>query len=464
MTISQDSFIFQAKIAEQTPNVIHGEGIHITVEHQGKTSKLIDGMTGAAVGGLGWGDPEVHKIINEAAKVSSYSYPSYIGNKHSEALGEYYIKNSPPGAFAAALWTTSGSESNENALKLIRQYHLERGNPKKYKFISRKVSYHGFTIGALSISSNPRAKDFKPILLPEEQCLKMDVCYPYRYKLEGETMEQYVNRLLENLENLILDNDPETIASVTVETLPGSSLGTSPPPPGYLPGIRKLCNKYDLVFMLDEVMCGTGRASPNGGFNCWENYLTPEEGPDIMTIGKVLGSGYVTIAGILVSPKFRDAFVKGSGYIFGSHTYSGHAFNCAVALKIQERINELSLHQNIFEKGNSMGKKLQLELADSETVGDVRGIGGFWSIEFVKNKQTKESFDLKLDICHRFQDVCFDLGLTVMGNQGCDHGVGDHVSLAPHFIITDEDVSNIVAIVSKAVKTMEAELKEEGLL
>lgn len=464
MTISQNSYIFQAKVAEQTPHVINGDGIYITVERDGKTSRLIDAMTGAAVGGLGWGDAEVHKYINDAAKVSSYSYPACMGNKHAEALGDYFIKNSPPGAFAAALWTTSGSESNENALKLIRQYHVERGHPEKTKFISRKVSYHGFTIGALSISSSARSAAFQPILLPEEQCLKMEACYPYRYKGDDETMDQYVQRLLDNLENLILDNDPKTIASVTVETLPGSSLGTSPPPPGYLPGIRKLCTKYDVVFMLDEVMCGTGRASPNGGFHCWENYLTAEEGPDIQTIGKVLGSGYVTIAGILVSPKFREAFVNGSGQIMGSHTYTGHAFNCAVALKIQERINELQLHQNIFEKGNAVGKKLQLQLANAETVGDVRGLGGFWSIEFVKNKLSKESFPMELDIGHRFQDICFDMGLSVMGMQGCDYGKGDHVMLAPHFIVTDEDVDTIVATFVKAIKKMEEELKTEGLI
>ncbi|KAK6457807.1 aminotransferase [Scheffersomyces xylosifermentans] len=465
MTIeAQKSYIFQGKIDEQVPNVLKGEGVKITVEHNGVTQELIDGVTGAAVGALGWGDPDVLDMITEAAKVTSYSYPAYIGNKYSEALAKFYIDHSPEGAFASALWCGSGSESNENALKIIRQYHLEKNNVKKIKFISRKTSYHGFTIGSMSISSNPRTATFKDILLPSEQCPKMEVCYPYRNQKKNETTEEYVARLMTNLEELILKEDPETVAAVIVETLPGSSLGTSPPPPGYLPGIRKLCNKYDVIMMLDEVMCGTGRVTPNGGLNCWENFLTVEEGPDIQTVGKTLGSGYVTIAGILISPKMRNVFLEGSGRSMGAHTYSGHGFNCLVALKIQEKIQAQGLTKNIFKMGNLMGEKLKKTLEDSPVVGDVRGLGGFWSIEFVKNKDTKESFPLALDVTHRVQDQCFDNGLTVMGNQGCNDGTGDHVSIAPHFIVTEEDIDSIVTILTKSVGEIVEQLKAEGEL
>ncbi|KAK6202618.1 aminotransferase, partial [Scheffersomyces amazonensis] len=463
MTIEeQKSYVFQAKIDEQLPNVLSGKGIKIEVEKDGKVTELIDAMTGAAVGALGWGDPEVHKIMAEAATVTSYSYPAYIGNKHAEALAKFYIENSPKGAFAGALWCGSGSESNENALKLIKQYHIEKGNLKKNKFISRTTSYHGYTIGALSISSNPRATAYKDILLPQTQCLKMPVCYEYRNKKKTETSEEYVQILLDQLEEMIIEEDPDTIAAVIVETLPGSSLGTAPPPPGYLPGLRKLCNKYDLIFMLDEVMCGTGRCNPNGGLNCWENFLTVEEGPDIQTVGKTLGSGYVSIAGILISPKVRNTFLNGSGKVIGAHTYSGHAFNCAVALKVQERIKELKLTTNIFKMGNLMGEKLKESLKDSRIVGDVRGIGGFWSVELVKNKDTKESFPLPLDVCHHLQDICFDNGLTVMGNQCCNLDSGDHVSLAPSFIITEENVNEIVAIFEKSVAELDAALVASG--
>lgn len=166
-------------------------------------------MTGAAVGMLGWGDPEVVEIMNRSARNTFYSYPAILGNEHSEELAKFYISNSPPGAFAAALWTLSGSEANENALEIRRQYHVEKGNFNKTKFLSRKTSYHGFTLGALSISSNARADRFQEILLPQNQCLKMEAFYPYRNKADDETIRQYCDRLLVELEVMILEGTPK---------------------------------------------------------------------------------------------------------------------------------------------------------------------------------------------------------------------------------------------------------------
>ena len=466
--MSNDSVIFQSVINKKPPHVIKAKGVYMTVVKDGKTHELLDGVTGAAVGALGTGDEEVYEIINEAAKSSFYTYPSLIGNQHSEDLAQFYIDHSPKGAFASALWCCSGSESNENALKIIRQYWLEKGNTKKIKFISRETSYHGFTLGALSISSNGRAEFLKDSLIDQEKCPKMPVCYPYRYQKEGQSEEEYTQSLLDALEKLIIDNDPETVASVTIETLPGSSLGTVPPPKGYLPGIRKLCDKYDILMHLDEVMCGTGRSNPNGGLNCWENYLEPGQFPDIQTVGKTLGSGYVTIAGVLVGPKIKKAYEAGSGAIVGSHTYASHGFNCAVALGIQKKIMREGLTKNIFEKGNRMGailKEKLLESGEENIVGDVRGIGGFWSVELVKNKKTKEIFDKKLDVGHKMQDFCFNNGLNVMGMQGCKDnikGEGDFFLLAPAFVVTDEDVDEIIKRVLAALKDCTEWLKSEG--
>lgn len=456
----QNSRIFQAKIADHLPSVVRGFGITLTVQDPklGETKEVIDAMTGAAVGALGWGDTAVVDIITKAAKAATYSYTTTLENPYAEQLAEFYISNSPAGAFAAALWTSSGSEANEMALKIIRQYHMEKGNSQKTKFISRNTSYHGYTIGALSISSNARADKFRDILLPQDQCLKMDPCYPYRNQMDLETVDQYTDRLLLQLEDMVLREGPDTIGGVVVETLPGSSLGTSPPTPGYLLGIRRLCTKYDIVFMLDEVMCGTGRANPSGGLNCWENYLPLDEGPDIQSVGKTLGSGYVTIAGVLVSPKIRDVFVNGSGTIIGGQTYAGHAFNCLVALEIQKRVKQLKLTQNIFKLGNYMGRLLAEKLDNNAIVGDVRGLGGFWSIELVKNTLTKEPFPVHLDVGHKLQDKCFKNGLTVMGVQGCAAGVGDHIMLAPAYIITKDDVFEIVRIVVKSVAELEEDL------
>lgn len=461
------SYVFQNEVDKQTPHVIKGDGIRITVEDPatGETSVLIDAMTGAAVGALGWGDKEVAKYISEAAEKCNYSYPVYLGNKNAEDLSKFYIENSYPGAFAAGVWVGSGSEANENAMKLMHQYYLEKGMPQKTKFISRAISYHGFTIATLSIGGNGRQRAIKNMLMPDSQCLKTDVCFPFRFKPKEQSMEDYVAEKIDNLEKLILKEGPETIAGLIIETLPGSSIGTAPPPPGYLPALRKLCNKYDILFHLDEVMCGTGRCNPNGKLNCWENYLQPGEGPDIQTVGKTLGSGYITIAGILVSPKVKDTFLNGSGLVLGAHTYSSHSFNCYVALKIQERIKELGLTKNVFDMGNYMGEKFKTDLLPyNQMTVDVRGIGGFWSIEFAKSKESLEPFDPKINVALMVQKKCIANGLTVMAGNGCMGLVGDHILLAPSFIITKEDVDEIVAIATKSINEVTEDLIAQGIL
>ncbi|SCU80668.1 LADA_0B08878g1_1 [Lachancea dasiensis] len=462
----QNSYNFQATVDQVGPQIVGGQGVHISIERDGQvTDGIIDAITGAAVGALGHADEEVYEIINKAARQSTYSYPCLVSNKSSEELAKFYIDNSPKGVFSAALWCTSGSESNENALRLIRQYWLERGRPEKVKLISRESSYHGFSLGAVSISWNPRTEPYTPYLMDREKInIKIPCAYSYRFKKDGETEEAYAQRLIEQTEKIILENDPDTIASLTVETLPGSSLGTCPPPKGYLKGLRDLCNKYDLIYHLDEVMCGTGRSNPNGAFNCWENFLDPADAPDIQTVGKTLGSGYVTIAGILIGPKIRDAYLEGSKAIGGGHTYSSHAFNCAVSLGIMQKLKRDNLTANIFEKGNLMGQKLKsIFLSESNIVGDVRGIGGFWSIEFVKDRATKEPFDLSLNLAPRIKAIAFQNKVNIMAMPGNPDGsCGDRILLAPSFVITEQNVDEIVEKVVKSVNQLTEELRAEG--
>lgn len=465
MTVpEQQNHIFQADVSKPCPNVIEGKGTRIKIEdpETGKVIECLDAMTGAAVGALGWNDPDVPGYFAEALKNSTYSFTPLIANKNAEALAKFLIDNSSPGAFAAAVFVTSGSEANDNAMKIIRQYFVEKGKPRKTKFLGRECSYHGFTIGAMSISSGTRSDAFKGITLSDDQCPTISACYPYRD--QGDlTMEEYVQKLIDNAEATILKNDPETIASITVETLPGSTLGTVPPPPGYLLGLRKLCDKYDILFHLDEVMCGTGRCS-NGNLHCWEEYLEPDQGPDIQTIGKTLGSGYVTIAGVLVSPKIKNTFIAGSSKIFGGQTYASHAINTFVALKIQEKIKRENLTANMYKMGNLLGKLLKQELADSPIVGDVRGTGGFWTIEFVKNKETKESFPKEVDVAHLFSDMALVNGFVTMAFQGANKGAGDHALFAPAFVVTEAEIQEIVEKAKLTCEAVAEKLTSDGHL
>lgn len=465
-TEPQTSYVFQGTVDRPGMQVIAGKGVHVDIEKEGVVHKdVIDAVTGAAVGALGFADEDVFKIIEKVARESTYSFCPLISNKNAEALSKFYIDNSPKGAFAAALWLSSGSESNENAIRIIRQYYVERGLPEKVKLISRESSYHGFTLGAQSISWNPRVDACGPYLIDKKSvCLKMPPAYTYRFKEKSETEEQYSQRLLDSLENQIIEQGPETIAAVIVETLPGSTLGTTPPPKGYLKGIRALCNKYDVIFYLDEVMCGTGRCNPNGKLNCWENFLDDSEAPDIQTVGKTIGSGYVTLAGVLVSPKIRDVIVKGSNTVFGGNTYSSHAFNCGVALGIQQKIKAQKLTANIYKMGELLAAKLRERLLSADNIaGDVRGVGGFQSIEFVKNRDTKEAFDSALNVGPRFKQICFENGVNVMGMPAFPDGsCGDLGIMAPSFIVSETDIEEIYEKVVKSVDDLTAILRQEG--
>ncbi|QLG72390.1 hypothetical protein HG535_0D00980 [Zygotorulaspora mrakii] len=468
-TAQLESNLFHSLIAEKKIYASNGKGVYMTIEKNGKVyDGVVDAVTGAAVGALGWADPDVPGIVNEALKKHTYSFPGFICNQQAEKLAQFYIKNCPEGVFASALWTCSGSESNENALKIIRQYQKERGRPQKIKVISRENSYHGFTLGASSISDNAISEGFKDIMIDQKElCLKMPRCFPYRDMRAGETEEQYTQRLLEVLEQMIIDNDPETVSAVIVETLPGSSIGTAVPPKGYLKGLRDICNKYDVLFMLDEVMCGTGRCNPNGKLNCWENFLAPEDAPDIQTVGKTLGSGYVTIAGVLVGPKIVNAYIGGSGLVIGAQTYHSHALNCAVSLGIQEKIIREGLTANIFKNGNLMGQKLKDALLNDSNsiVGDVRGLGGFWTVQLVKNKETKESFPYDLQVASLFNDIALQNGLNIMGLTNTDlAGSWDIALYAPSFIITEDDVDTIVDRTVKSVAQLQSDLKKAGSL
>lgn len=462
MTVEESSLLFSSKVDKFLPMVTGGDGNYLIVEDPAtkQRRRIFDAVGGAAVCALGHNDEEITDAMAKAAKECTYSFPALMTNYYAEELAKFYIKESPEGAFASALWTASGSESNENAMKIIRQYYMELGEQERVIFVSRKQSYHGYTIGALSLGDSNRKEPFKEICLPAGQTPKVSQCYPYRGMQENESVEQYKDRLLEEIEQTFISYGTNKIAAFVCETLTGSTFGTSPAVPGYLSGLRTLCDKYGILLWLDEVMCGTGRASATGGLNCWESY--PDfSGPDIQTVGKTLGSGFVTIAGVLVSPKIKKVFIEGSGFILGAQTYHQHSFNCRVALEVQKKISRLGLKKNVFEKGSKIGELLKEKgLSDKyKIIGDVRGLGGFWSIEIVKNKQTKEPFSPELTVGAKIAAKCLEHGMCVNGLGGTIDGKkGDHISIAPSFIISDDDVEFIVSTVLRSVADIQESL------
>lgn len=467
MTVDPKSYLFSAKVSSPQPMAVGGKGNYITIEdpQTQERREIFDALGGAAVCALGHGDEEITDEMAKAAKECTYTFPASITNYYAEELAKFYIENSPKGIFSAASFTGSGSESNENAMKIVRQYYKEKGESERVIFVSREQSYHGYTIGAMSLSESTRKAPFREITLPASQTPKVSPCYPYRDKKDNESLDEYKDRLLNEVEETFLSIGPAKIAAFVCETLSGSTFGTSPAAPGYLKGLRELCDKYGILLWLDEVMCGTGRSSSTGGLNCWESY-DDFEGPDIQTVGKTLGSGYVTIAGILVSPKIKTAFVDGSGVIAGAQTYHQHSFNCRVALAVQKKIQRLDLRRNSYEKGQLIGSMLTKQGLNSSKyriIGDVRGLGGFWSLEIVMNKETKEPFPASLKVGSQIATKCLKNGMTAMGMDGTRDGAsGDHVSVAPTFILSDDDVKLIVDTLLKSVAEVQEDLINNG--
>lgn len=463
---NEESYVFQRKISEVAPMLVDADGMYITYEDpKTKTKKtVIDAMTGAAVGSLGHKDKEITEYMGEAAKHSFYSFGMYFSNYAAEELSKFIISRSPKNHFASALWVGSGSEANENAMKIAKQYFNEKGDTKRFRFISRRNAYHGFTIGSLSIGDGIRKEDFKQILLSDEQTPKVSACNPYRGISDKVTEEQYTKQLLKELEDCFIKNDPSTVCAVIFETVGGSSFGTVPPPKGYLDGAREICHKYGALFMLDEVMCGLGRS---GYYHTYQKYMTSGYGPDIMTIGKTIGSGYVTLAGVLVSPMVKKTIVEGSDMVNGAQTYHCHEFNCKIGLAVQKKLQRDHLIEKGAKVGQYMMDTIRKELKDSKIVGDIRGLPLFFSLEFCDPK-TKKSFPSEWDVAHKVSDKALDNGITTMALQGTNGaiknakgetvGLGDHISIAPAYIITMTEAGKIISALVKAVKDTEAEL------
>lgn len=445
------SYLFEAQVSTKLPMAVSGSGNRIIIADPktGTKKSYIDGSTGAAVGSLDHHDPEILEAIRKASEECVYSFPSTICNYPAEELAKFIITHSAPGAFASATFVGSGSEANENALKIIRQYFVEKGEPERTKFISRNQSYHGYTLGALSIGKTYRWDDFKAVMMPEKQTPKVSECNPYHNLKKGETLEQYKDRLLDEIEKTFIAAGPNKVCAFICETVSGSSLGCQPPVPGYLEGIRKICDKYGALMMLDEVMCGLGRC---GSYNTWEQFLPKGMSPDIQTIGKTLGSGYVTIAGVLVSPKIKNVVVNGSGHIIGSQTFHCHSFNCSVALAVQQKIFKNKLIENSKNVGQYLSDELEKAIGSHKYVGIVKGDGLFRGVEFVQNKETKMPFDPSIHFGKRMYQKCFENGLTVMSNDGCyKDNLGDIIVICPSYTIDKETADEIVKIVSKSL-------------
>ena len=432
--------VFHRQLNTTYPRAVAAQGVTIT-DADGRT--YIDASGGAAVSCLGHGHPDVLAAMHRQIDRMAYAHTSFFTTDVAEELADELVARAPAG-MGRAYFVSGGSEAVEAALKMARQYFVEIGQPQRRHFIARRQSYHGNTLGALAVGGNEwRRRQFAPLLI---DVTHVSPCYEYRDRRADETPEQYGARLVRELSEAIDRLGGENVIAFVAETVVGATAGALVPVPGYLKGVRELCDRHGILLILDEVMCGMGRTGTL--------YACEQEGvvPDLVTIAKGLGGGYQPIGAVLAQQRLVEAFERGSGLFQHGHTYIGHPVACAAALAVQETIIKENLLENVRQQGERLERRLRERFANHHHVGDIRGRGLFWAIEYVKDRSTKMPFDPALSLNARVKSEAMARGLACYAMPGTIDGkLGDHNMLAPPFIVTSEDIDRIVERFGDAV-------------
>ncbi|WP_417691446.1 aspartate aminotransferase family protein [Roseibium sp.] len=441
--------LLHRSINTQLPVAVGGKGAYV-MDQSGKA--YLDASGGAAVSCLGHGHPDVLSALHAQLDKLAYAHTGFFTTDVAEELADRLIADAPAGLDHVYL-VSGGSEAVEAALKMARQYFVEVGKPQRRHVIARRQSYHGNTLGALAAGGNEwRRSQFSPLLIETHHIAP---CFAYREQREDETLEDYGQRAAEELETKILELGPDEVMAFVAEPVVGATAGAVPPAPGYFKKIREICDRYGVLLILDEVMCGMGRTGTLHA--CEQDGISP----DLLTIAKGLGGGYQPIGATLMSTGIFEAFKTGSGFFQHGHTYMGHPMAAAAGLAVQNIIRRDDLLQNVFAMGELLAERLTERFGQNPHVGDIRGRGLFRGIELVQNRETKTPFDPALKLHARIKRKAMSQGLMVYPMGGTIDGrVGDHVLIAPPFIISPEEVEIICDRLGAAVETSLASLTE----
>ncbi|KAF9563918.1 PLP-dependent transferase [Agrocybe pediades] len=431
----------------QPPVAVSAEGSHIRLQDG---TNLIDGVGGAAVSCLGNSHPTVMQAIKDQLDKVSYVYNMQLSNEPAEALAKKLVDTSR-GAFALCGFASGGSEAMEGVIKLARQYFFETNQPQRTNFIARQLSFHGNTLGTLSLAYHPTRRAPYADILDDKHFHHVSPAYAKRFQKPEETVEQYVERLRQELEDKFIALGPDTVIGFVAETVVGATTGVVPAPKGYFKAMKSVCDKYGALFILDEVMSGMGRM---GTLHAWESF-GDGVAPDIQAVAKGLGGGYASIGAVLMSQRIADGIRDKSGLWKHGHTYQAHPLACAASLAVQEVIEKENLLENIRVQGDYLRSLLQEGLTGpnspaSPYVFDIRGGGGFWAVEFEFNGVDFQGSSFAMLV----QARSLANGLIVMGMVGganLEGTKGDHLIFAPAYNVTKEEVEKIAEIFVRSV-------------
>ncbi len=435
------SHIFPRHSKTNLPTAHSGNGIYI-VDTDGKS--YLDGSGGAAVSCLGHSDPDVIGAIKTQLETLDFAHTGFLTSAPAEALATKLVQHAPEGIDRVYL-VSGGSEAVEAALKLSRQYMIEIGQPDRTRFISRRQSYHGNTLGALGTGGNMwRREPFDPVMVSASH---INACFEYRGRETSESSFDYGQRVANELEEELLRVGPETVIGFLAEPVVGATAGAVPAVEGYFKRIREICDKYGVLLILDEVMCGMGRTGTL--FACEQDDVRP----DIITIAKGLGAGYQPIGAMMCSGAIYKAIEQGSGFFQHGHTYMGHPVASAAALAVVTKLTDGGMTARAADIGQYFGAALEDRFGQHAHVGDIRGRGMFRALEFVGNRETKAPFDPSKKLAARLKAKALENGLICYPMSGTIDGQnGDHVLLAPPFICTEPQIDELVDKLHKSVE------------
>ena len=415
--------------------------------------RVLDAIGGAAVSCIGHGDPRVIAAITKQLQTVDWVNSAFYTTSAAENLATLILRDQS--TLTRALFVGSGSEAMESTLKLCRQYFVEKEgkNTPRCHFIARRQSYHGTTLGALGVGGHTfRRAPFEP-LLNDQYFHKVSTCYAYRNQIGTE--EEYTDMLIKELVDMIESIGPERVAAFIFEPVVGAALACVPATKDYIRRVREVCNQYGILMVADEVMCGMGRCTDGASLHAWKS-LNPDcaeesVAPDIQTVGKGLGGGFLPIAAVLVSKKVVDVLAAGSGAFVNGFTYQSHPTSCAAALAVQTIVKDDNLLPRAAEMGAELQTQLMKLIAPLPYVGDVRGAGMFWGVEFVQEKANRRPFSMT-GFAKAVADKTVEMGVQVYVCEGVADGVvGDAVIIAPAYTSRREDIVKIVDVLRCAI-------------
>ncbi len=433
------SRVLHRHLRNQPPRAASGDGPYV-VDADGK--RYLDGCGGAAVSCLGHSHPAVVAAAQQQVATLPYAHTSFFTTDVMEKLADTLIDAAP--GMGRVLLLSGGSETIEAALKLSRQYFVEKGEPQRHLFIARRQSYHGNTLGALAVGGNEwRRQHFSALMVPGNHIAP---CFEYRDRDSGESQFDYGQRVANELQAKIEELGPDNVAAFVAETVVGATAGAVPPVPGYFQRVREICDHYGIHLVLDEVMCGTGRT---GTLMAYEQ---EDIVPDIVTMAKGLAAGYQPVGALLCRDEITDVIRAGSGFFQHGHTFMGHATAVAASLATLTVIREENLLENVLDQGHAIRAGLQRAIGEHENVGDIRGRGLFIGVELVADRDSKSPLDPEKKTHNRVQRAAFERGLMCYGMGGTIDGRrGDHILLAPPYNITEQHTDELVGKFADAV-------------